>query len=56
MHLYFQLKMTMLLIFTDAERVPFRETTRGPYDAEVTDEEDYVSDDHPIVIVVRRSQ
>ena len=36
--------------FTDAERVPFRETTRGPYDEEVTDEEDYVSDDHPIEI------
>ena len=36
--------------FTDAERVPFHETTRGPYDEEVTDEEDYVSDDHPIEI------
>ena len=44
MHLYFHLKMT------DAERVPFRETTRGPYNEEVTDEEDYVSDDHPIEI------
>ena len=36
--------------FTNAERVPFRETTRGPYNEEVTDEEDYVSDDHPIEI------
>ena len=36
--------------FTDAERVPLRETTRGPYNKEVTDEEDYVSDDHPIEI------
>ena len=35
---------------TDTERVPFCETTRGPYDKEVTDEEDYVSDDHPIEI------
>ena len=26
--------------FTNAERVPFRETTRGPYNEEVTDEED----------------
>ena len=29
--------------------MPFHETTRGPYDEEVTDE-DYVSDDHPIEI------
>ena len=29
--------------------MPFRETTRGPYDEEVTDE-DYLSDDHPIEI------
>ena len=36
--------------FTNTERVPFRETTRGLYDEEVTDEEDYVSDDHPIEI------
>ena len=36
--------------FTDAERVPFHETTRGPYNEEVTDEEDYVSDDHSIEI------
>ena len=36
--------------FTDAERVPFHETPRGPYNEEVTDEEDYVSDDHPIEI------
>ena len=34
----------------DAERVPFREISRGPYDEEATDEEDYVSDDHPIEI------
>ena len=26
--------------FTDAERVPFHETPRGPYNEEVTDEED----------------
>ena len=36
--------------FTDAERVPFCEISRGPYDEEATDEEDYVSDDHPIEI------
>ena len=36
--------------FTDAERVPFHETPRGSYNEEVTDEEDYVSDDHPIEI------
>ena len=36
--------------FTNTERVPFRETTRDPYDEEVTDEENYVSDDHPIEI------
>ena len=35
---------------TDAERVQFHEKPRGPYDEEVTDEEDYVSDDHPIEI------
>ena len=35
---------------TNTERVPFHETTRGPYDEEVTDEEDYISDDHPIEI------
>ena len=36
--------------FTNAERVPFHETPRGPYNEEVTDEEDYVPDDHPIEI------
>ena len=36
--------------FTNAERVPFHEISRGPYDEEGTDEEDYVSDDHPIEI------
>ena len=36
--------------FTDTERVPFRETPRGPYNEEVTDEEDYVADGHPIDI------
>ena len=36
--------------FTDAERLPFHEISRGPYDEEATDEEDYVSDDHPIEI------
>ena len=36
--------------FTDTERVPFCEISRGPYDEEATDEEDYVSDDHPIEI------
>ena len=36
--------------FTDTERVPFREISRGPYNKEATDEEDYVSDDHPIEI------
>ena len=36
--------------FTNAKRVPFCETPRGPYDKEATDEEDYVSDDHPIEI------
>ena len=30
--------------------MPFHETSRGPYDKEATDEEDYVSDDHPIEI------
>ena len=30
--------------------MPFRETIRGLYDEEVTDEEDYLSDDHPIEI------
>ena len=37
-------------LFTDAERVPFHEIPRGPYDEEATDEEDYVSDNHPISI------
>ena len=37
-------------LFTDAERVPFCKIPRGPYDEEATDEEDYVSDDHPIEI------
>ena len=36
--------------FTEAERVPFQEIPTEPYDEEVTDEEDYVSDDHPIEI------
>ena len=43
-------------LFSDAERVPFRKIPRGPYDKEATDEEDYVSDDHPIEIVVQLSQ
>ena len=30
--------------------MPFRETPRGPYNEEVTDDEDYVSDGHPIDI------
>ena len=37
-------------LFTDTERVPFHKIPREPYDEEATDEEDYVSDDHPIEI------
>ena len=37
-------------LFTDTERVTFHKIPRAPYDEEVTDEEDYVSDDHPIEI------
>ena len=36
--------------FTEAERVPFWELPREPYEEKVTDKEDYVSDDHPIEI------
>ena len=49
MHLYSHLKMTMLL-FSLMQRVPFCEIPRGSYDEEATDEEDYISDDHPIEI------